>query len=143
MDSLPKPVGWVNDFEGIFTGDEIHRLDSAISKYEKETSIEICVITIPVDAVDKKDFEAICLKIANTWGVGKKDKNNGILIAISKGHKSIRINNGLGIENVLTDAQTKTILNETIIPKLKNGNFFEGTFDGINRIMEHLNNRAR
>jgi uncharacterized protein len=140
LDSLPKSIGWVNDFEGIFTEVEIHILDSIISAYEKETTVELCVITIPVEAVEKKDIETLCLKIANTWGIGKKEKNNGILIAISKGHKYLRINNGLGIEQILTDAQTKAIIDEAIIPKLKNGQYFEGTYDGINRIIKHLDN---
>lgn len=78
------------------------------------------------------------MAIANNWGVGKKGKNNGILIGISTGLRTIRIQNGYGIEAKLTDAETNKIIEDIILPKFKNGNFFEGTKSGLLALMQKV-----
>jgi len=131
---LPSPKGWVNDLEKIFTDEQIITLDSLIAEYEKSTTIEITVITIPTTATEKDRFDELTLYIAKNWAVGKKDKNNGILIAISKGYRTIRIQNGLGIEKLLSDNQTKKIIDQKIIPNFKADSYYKGVFDGIQEI---------
>jgi uncharacterized protein len=140
---LPSPTGWVNDFENIFTEDEENTLDSLISEYEKRTTTEITVITIPTSATDKDRFDELTLHIAKSWGVGKKEKNNGILIGISKGHRTIRIQNGLGIEKLITDNQTKQIIDQIIIPSFKANDFYKGVFNGIQEIKQILDKGSK
>lgn len=140
---LPSPTGWVNDFENIFTEDQERTLDSLISEYEKRTTTEIAIITIPTSATDKERFNELTLFIANKWGVGKKEKDNGILIAISKGHRTIRINNGFGIEKLITDNQTKQIIDQIIIPSFKADDFYKGIFDGIQEIKRILDEGSK
>ena len=82
-ENMPKPKGWVNDFENILTIEEEKTLDSLIADYEKRTTIEISIVTIPISATDKERFDELTLHIAKTWGVGKKGNDNGILIGIS------------------------------------------------------------
>ena len=136
--NLPKPTGWVNDFENIFTVEQEKTLDSLIAEYEKRTTREITVITIPISATEKDRFDELTLLIANKWGGGKKEKDNGILIGISKGHRTIRIQNGLGIEKLITDNQTKQIIDKIIIPNFKADDFYKGVFDGIQEIKQIL-----
>lgn len=142
-ENLPKPTGWVNDLENIFTVEEEKTLDSLITDYEKRTTIEITVITIPTSATDKDRFDELTLLIANKWGVGKKEKNNGILIGISKGHRTIRIQNGYGIEKLITDNQTKQIIDQIIIPSFKVSDYYKGVFDGIQEIKRILDNGSK
>jgi uncharacterized membrane protein YgcG len=78
------------------------------------------------------------LTIANNWGIGKKGKNNGILIGISTGLRKIRINNGYGIETKLTDTETKKIINDFILPEFEKGNYFEGTKNGLLALMQKV-----
>jgi uncharacterized protein len=140
---LPSPKGWVNDFENIFTKEQVKTLDSLISEYEKRTTTEITVITIPTSATDKDRFDELTLHIANSWGVGKKEKNNGILIGISKGHRTIRIQNGLGIEKLITDNQTKQVIDQIIIPNFKANDFYKGVFNGIQEIKQILDKGSK
>ena len=137
---LPSPKGWVNDLEKIFTEEQIITLDSLIAEYEKSTTIEIAVITIPTNATEKDRFGELTLYIAKNWAVGKKDKNNGILIAVSKGYRTIRLQNGFGIEKLLSDKQTKHIIDQKIIPNFKADNIFNGVFEGIQEIKIVLGN---
>lgn len=131
---LPPAKGWVNDFENIFTSKQIKILDSLLVDYERETTNEIAIITIPDYATDKARFDELTLLIAQEWAFGKEGKDNGILIGISKGHRRIRIQNGNGIEKLLTDDKTKQIIEQTIIPAFKEDNFFKGVFDGVQEI---------
>lgn len=142
-ENLPKPTGWVNDFENIFTEKEEKTLDSLITEYEKRTTTEITVITIPTSATDKDRFDELTLLIANKWGVGKKEKNNGVLIGISKGHRKMRIQNGYGIEKLITDNQTKQIIDQTFFPSFKADAYFKGVFDGIQEIKKVLDNGSK
>ena len=133
-----KALGWINDYEHIFSDDQISELGSIISEFEKETTNEIAIITIESSWTTKESFDSLTLAIANNWGVGKKDKNNGILIGISTGLRKIRINNGFGIETKLTDTDTKKIMDDIILPEFKKGNYFEGTKNGVLALMQKI-----
>jgi uncharacterized protein len=133
-----NPIGWVNDFEKIFTEEENLKLDSILSKFEKKTSNEIAIVTIDSSWITKEKFDSLTLVIANKWGVGKKENNNGILIGISKGLRKIRIQNGKGIVPKLSDKETKLIIDNYFIPEFKNGNYFKGCFAGILEIMRKI-----
>ena len=116
--TIPEQIGWTNDYENIFTKQQINSLDSLIADYEQRTSIEIAVITIPSTAVEKDGFNELVFEIAKTWGVGKADKDNGILIGISKGHRSIWIANGIGIEQLMSDSETKKVITRKLFQVL-------------------------
>lgn len=137
-DSLPQPVGWTNDYEGIFSVSEKEKLDNLIIDFEKETTIELAIVTIDTVKTSSEKFEALSLHIAKTWGIGKKGKDNGILIAFSKGYKKIRIQLGNGIEKNLSDQETKEIIEHDFIPEFKKGNYYQGMQNGITKLMEIL-----
>lgn len=139
IDSLPQPIGFVNDFEGIFLSTEVHYLDSMIRAYEEKTTIQIALITIDTTMISRKDFDNFILQIAKAWGVGQKGKDNGIAIGISKGYRTMRIQNGYGIESVLSDIETKNIIDTVFIPPFKRGEYFEGVINGLKAIMNKLN----
>ncbi|HEX8574712.1 MAG TPA: TPM domain-containing protein [Flavobacterium sp.] len=133
--NLPKPLNWVNDYEGLYTEEQEAGLNKTINKFEAETTIEIAIVTIDTLKVSKNKFEDLSLHIATTWGVGKKNKDNGILIAISKGYRVMRIQNGNGIEKIITDEETKQIIDNYFILAFKMGNYFEGTLNGLQELI--------
>ncbi|MBL0737883.1 TPM domain-containing protein [Flavobacterium sp. GN10] len=136
--NLPKPKGWVNDYEGIFSDNEERKLDSIITNFEKETSIEIAVVTIDTIKVAKENFDDLSLHIAKTWAFGKKGKDNGILISFSKGYKKFRVELGDGTIKMLSEHETKEIIENDFIPKFLKGNYYQGMLDGIMKIIENL-----
>jgi uncharacterized protein len=137
-DSLPNPTSWTNDLEGLFSDNEEQRLDSIMSAFETETTAQFCVVTLDTIYISKEKFDDLALHIANTWGVGQKDKNNGVTICISKGYRRIRICNGYGIEKILSNEETKEIMDKYFIRKFKEGQYFEGTFNGLLALVETL-----
>ncbi|MFH6936996.1 TPM domain-containing protein [Flavobacterium sp. FlaQc-30] len=141
--NLPSPQGWINDYERIFSDDEEKKLDNIISSFERETSIEIAIVTIDTVKTSSDKFEALSLHIAKTWGIGKKGKDNGILIGLSKGYRKIRIELGNGIAKVLTEQETKEIIDHDFIPEFKKGNYYQGIVNGITKLMEVLRTRIK
>ena len=140
-DSLPKPIGWTNDFENLFTDQQEKVLDSLIQDFERKSTVEIAIVTIAAPMTTKEQFDNFVLQIHNTWGVGKKDKNNGIVIGISANYRRIRISNGYGIEKILNDAETKSIIDKDFIIYFKEGDYFEGTWQGLTTLIGKLNEK--
>lgn len=141
-DSLPKPIGWTNDLENIFSSEEESILDSIITAFEKESDIEISIVTLDSTLTSAELFNDLALHIARTWGIGKKDKDNGILICISTSHRRIRISNGYGIEKILSDEETNTLLNRYFLPKFKKTQFYLGTYDGLIALIKKLREKS-
>jgi uncharacterized protein len=137
-DSIPKPVGRVNDFEHWFSKDEIHSLDSIIRQHEKETTNQIAIVTINSSFCSSKDFETFVLQLHRTWGVGTKEKNNGVVICLSKQMKKVRINNGSGMEEILSNEETKKIIDKIMTPEFKKGNYYTGTLNGLLAVIKRI-----
>jgi len=134
---FPESVGYINDFENILTDQEERELTAIIKEHESKTGDQISIVTLTsLEPYD--NIEDYSLDLANYWGVGQKEKDNGILIALGKGLRKIRIQNGYGIEKRLTDFETKKIIDEVMIPDFKNDNYFEGLKKGVEAIIEEL-----
>jgi uncharacterized protein len=135
---IPPPTGWVNDFEHLFTKEQIDTLASIIAEHEHATTNEISIVTIDNPHINEDNFERFVNYLHNKWGVGKKGKNNGVIICISPGIRKVRINNSDGITKMMTDKETKRIIDEIIIPEFKQGNFYEGTKKGLLAIIREI-----
>lgn len=133
-----KHYGWVTDYEKLYSKKEIKNLNRLITEFEKQTSNEIAIITLDSLRVTEENFDALSLRVANEWAIGKPEKNNGILIAISKKFRKIRIQNGIGIEKILSDFETKQIIENQFIPYFKEDDYYKGTYKGILEIIEKL-----
>ena len=140
-DSLPAPVGYTNDMEGLFTDAQIAHLDSIISLFEQRTSAEIAIVTLDTTHTSEAKFDELAEHIFNSLGIGKKDKDNGILISISRMHGRIRITNGIGIGKMLSDAETEAIIDDYFIPAFKDGDYYGGTEKGLVRLIGIIEQR--
>ena len=138
---VPPTRGFITDLEMIFSEKEKARLDSLILDYNRKTGVQIAILSFDSSYTSIENFEKFTLTVLNTWGLGEKSKNNGILIAICPDYRTIRIENGYGIEAVLSDQETKNILTELIVPHFKKAEYFRGVYDGLLKIMSVLDDR--
>lgn len=127
---IPIPLGLVSDYEKNFSIEQRDSLSNLLKSFEKEIGIEIAIATFDTTMVAKNDFYDFTLAVANDWGIGKKSENNGILIGFSKGYRIIRINNGYGIEKLISDEETSDIMNKYFISNFKKDMYYKGTFEG-------------
>jgi len=132
---FPKPVGYVNDFSGLFDKEQRSQLEAILNDFEKKTTNEIVVVTI--DSITPyDDIHLYTTELANTWGVGKKELNNGMTVLICNSIRSISISTGYGTEKVISDRMCKIAIDSTMIPAFRDGNFYEGTKMGIEELIE-------
>jgi uncharacterized protein len=135
---IPSAVGYVNDFGFYFTKAQADTLSQIIQQHQKATSNQIAIVTFNSLAIEAQDFDAFTKALANKWGVGQKEKNNGVTIALCKALRKIRIQNGDGITVKLTDANTKTIIDNVIFPEFVNGDYYNGIKKGLLEIIKVL-----
>jgi uncharacterized protein len=134
---FPDRLGYVNDFEKVFSSEQILELNKIIEKHEKETTNQIVIVSIDSFAPFETLFD-YSLKLANHWGVGLKDKNNGIVIVFGKQIRQIRIQVGYGLEKKLKNEEAKKIIDNVMIPDFKNGDYFKGIKNGLTEIIKEI-----
>jgi uncharacterized protein len=128
--TLPKSTGRINDFENDFSLEQIAELDSIIRVFEKETTNQIAIATI--ESIEPyTDFADYSFDLFNTWGIGRKNLNNGLLIIISVRLRQARITTGSGTEKILNDAICKKVMDEKILPNFRSSLYFEGTKEAL------------
>jgi uncharacterized protein len=142
VNGLPaRPVGWVSDLDSIFNPAQIKSLDSIIAKHETETTNEVAIVTygiVPGPPGDTDRVKNFSLALFDKWGVGKKEKNNGVGILVLKDERKIRIEVGYGLEKKLTDQEAKAIIDSIIIPEFRREDYYTGVLQGLQAIFKEI-----
>ncbi len=128
----PNPPRLVNDFAGVFTPDEIGRLESEVDAYSDSSSNQIVILS--VRSLGDYAIEDWALEVGRKWGVGFKQKNNGVVIIISQEPRKINISPGYGLEGALPDLLCKRIEQQDMVPAFKEGRFYDGMHNAITDI---------
>lgn len=119
----------VYDFAGILKPNEIEYLQKTLKDWQDSTSIEMAVV---VDkSLEDEDIFDYSLKIAQSWGIGDKSTNNGILLYISTEDKKIFMHIGPGLQGVIPDALGKRIIENLIKPAFREQKYGEGIASAI------------
>jgi uncharacterized protein len=109
-------------------------IEQKLINYADTTSTQIVVVVVPTTGGEYIDRYKVDL--AHKWGIGQKDKDNGILLLIAKDDRKVAIASGYGTEHLLTDAMSKRIIEDVILPEFKNGDFYAGIDEGTNAIFK-------
>lgn len=136
FDIPSKPLSFVNDYTETLSKEEKDSLEVKISNFEKQTTDEIAVVIIP--SLDGDVIENVAQNIFTKWGIGKKDKNNGVLVLIAMEEHKTRIHTGYGVEGALTDIGTFYIQNDVMTPAFREGKYFVGINGALDKIIESL-----
>lgn len=128
---------WVLDNEKILTNEQISRLDSLFKAHEKKTTNEIALVTTADYGSDTSIF-FFGLHFARKHGIGKKAKNNGLVVAFSMAKREVNISTGYGTEKILTDEIAKAFIDSVMVPHFKNGEAFRGLWNGCLAIVAFL-----
>ncbi len=129
---FPRSQGHVNDFAHMFSSHTTEILESRLVDFEKTTTNQIAVVT--VETLNGRDIEGYANQLFREWGIGQKDKNNGVLILFAKNDRKSRIEVGRGLEGVLPDAICKTILDRNVRPDFRNGRFDQGVTNAVTAV---------
>lgn len=138
LPSPPNPPRLVNDYTGTLTSSQIATLEHKLVAYNDSTSTQILVML--VDDLQGYSIEQYATEIGHSWGVGQKDKGNGLVILVKpkKGDErgQVNISPGYGIEEYVTDATGKIIIEKEMIPAFKENDYYTGIDNAVNVIMD-------
>jgi uncharacterized protein len=117
-------------------------LNQQISQLEAKNGSEIAVVTVP-DTAPSASPKEFATTLFNRWGIGKKGKDNGVLLLISQGDRRVEIETGYGVEAILPDAKVGNIIQKDITPKFKKSDFNGGTLAGTKALIVSLSGNAQ
>ena len=130
--SYPEPTGYVNDFAKVLDPNTFRQLTVLTKDLETKTSAELAVVTIgSVAPVPLKDY---AVGLFNHWKVGKKNKDNGVLLIVAIQDRRVEIEVGYGLEPILTDGRCGEILDRYVVPHFKNNHWSQGILEGAQAI---------
>lgn len=130
VSAIPSPTSdfYVNDYAGIIDEDGKNFIMTQSVELENQTGAQIVVLTIK--SLEGAQLEDFSLEVLRTWGIGDKEKNNGLLILISVDDRKSRIEVGYGLEGALPDGKTGRIQDDYMVPYFSTGDYSTGIIEG-------------
>jgi uncharacterized protein len=138
---VPPLQARVTDQIGMLTPDQRQKLESVLADYEAKTGSQIAVLL--VSSTEPEAIEQYGIRVADAWKLGRKGVDDGVLLLVAKDNpkalRRLRIEAGRGVQGVLTDAQSKRILEDTIAPHFRQQDWYGGLVAGVGAIATLLN----
>ena len=134
--TFPPLTGRVVDDAGILSDDTKAQLTSMLEQQEKQTTVQVVVAT--VKSLQGYDIDDYGYQLGRKWGIGQKGKDNGVVILVAPNERKVRIDVGYGNEGVLTDAQSKLIETEIMVPAFKRGDYNGGVLAGTDAVLKAI-----
>ena len=132
----PESQTSVYDYAALLSSAQKSTLEQKLIRYSDSTSTQIVVAII--HSTEGENINYLGAQWGEKWGIGQADKDNGILVLLAVGDRRIAINTGYGVESSLTDAMSKRIIDQVIIPEFRNGDYYSGLDKGSDAIFSVL-----
>ena len=120
----PAQLTFVNDFARVLSPSQNDALTQILQATEQATTAEIVIVTMP--NLGGEDAFTFAQRLFTEWGIGKREKNNGMLILVSMGEREFRFHTGYGLEGVLPDSYLGALMRQYITPAFGEGRFYDG-----------------
>ena len=131
--AVPALSGRVVDLTQTLTASESQALSAKLAALEGEKGSQIAVLLVPT--TQPEGIEQYGIRVAETWKLGRKGVDDGILLLIAKQDRALRIEVGYGLEGVVPDAVAKRIIAEIMLPRLRDGDFAGGVNAGVDALI--------
>jgi len=129
----PRLAGRVTDLAQVLSADENAALTALLARYEKETTHQLAVLTIPT--LSGESIDAYAMRVANTWGLGRKGVDNGMLVVLAMAERQVRIQLGYGFERYISNAQASQIIQTLMVPSFRRSEYAKGLDQGLEELM--------
>nr|WP_027211334.1 YgcG family protein [Burkholderia sp. WSM2232] len=130
---VPDLTARVTDETGTLTAEQRADLEQRLKAFEAQKGSQISVLIVPT--TQPETIEQYSMRVVEQWKLGRKNVDDGVLLIVAKNDRSLRIEVGYGLEGALNDATSNRIVNETIVPRFRQGDFYGGITAGVDSIM--------
>jgi uncharacterized protein len=133
----PKPDRYFNDYAGVVSKEAAHRFNERLAQFERDTSNQVVVAVFPKMQSDS-DVADYTQRVAQAWGVGQKDRRNGVVLFVFTEDRKMFIQVGYGLEGALPDITAFDITEYNIKPYFRVGDYEGGLATGIDLILKAI-----
>jgi uncharacterized protein len=141
LKEVPALTARVTDQAGMLDATQKQRLEAVLAEHEAKSGNQIAVLL--VKSTEPEAIEQYSIRVADAWKLGRKGVDDGVLLVVARDNpgslRRLRIEAGRGVQGVLTDAQSKRILQDVIAPHFKQNHYYEGLVAGVGAIATLLN----
>ncbi len=132
--SVPRLSARVTDLTGTLTEAQRQALESRLAAFEQKKGSQIAVLMLP--STKPETIEQYSIRVAESWKIGRKGTDDGLILVIAKDDHKLRIEVGRGLEGAIPDVVAKRVIREVIAPHFLNGDFSGGITDGTAALMK-------
>jgi uncharacterized protein len=133
---VPYLTGRVVDNAEILKPDTRKRLAETLRQHEQKTTNQVAVLTVP--SLQGDSVEEYAVRVFEQWKLGRKGKDNGVLVVVAPQDRRMRIEVGYGLEGALPDAIAARIVRSVMTPRFKQGDYDGGITQGVSAVVAHL-----
>lgn len=123
---------WVSDPDHLLSDAARQHADSILNRLSNATTAEVTVAMVA--DLDGQDIDSYATELFELWGIGKKDRDNGLLMVISRDDRRAALRTGYGMEGVINDARAGRIIRQDIAPNMKTGNIDSALIQAVEAI---------
>jgi uncharacterized protein len=131
---LPPFESLVQDLTGTLTADQQAALDDKLTAFQARKGTQVAVLIVPT--TQPEDIAQFGVRLAEAWKIGRKGVDDGAILIVAKDDRAMRIEVQYGLEGVLTDITSSRILNDTIAPLFRQGDYFGGVSAGVDQMLK-------
>jgi uncharacterized protein len=128
--------GRVTDAAGTLGPAQEAALSAKLEGLERLTKRQMVIVTVP--SLGGQDIAAYTRNLANSWGIGRKGYNDGVVLLVAPNEQRVRIAVGLGLEEVLTHEVCQGIIDNSMLPRFRAGDLIGGIEAGTDALIVHL-----
>jgi uncharacterized protein len=140
LQPVPKLAARVTDLTETLTAEQRGGIEAKLADLERRKGAQIGVLIVPT--VKPESIEQYAVRVMETWKLGRKGVNDGVLLVVAKQDRKLRIEVGYGLEGALSDVVSKRIISDFITPRFKEDDFFGGIDTGIDRMVSVVSGEA-
>jgi uncharacterized protein len=138
--SFPSLSGRVVDQAQVLDAAARTRIEGKLEQLESKTSTQLVVATL--SSLQGYDIADYGYRLGRSWGIGQKGKNNGAILLVAPNERKVRIEVGYGLEGTITDAVSRLIIENAILPRFRTGDFPGGIERGVDDLVLLLSGNA-
>lgn len=128
------PVARVTDLTDTLSAQQQQALSQKLAAFEQEKGSQVAVLMVPT--TQPETIEQYGIRVAEQWKLGRKGVDDGLILLVAKNDHKVRIEVGYGLEGAVPDAIANRIIDEIILPRFKQGDFYGGINAGVDAILK-------
>jgi uncharacterized protein len=131
--AVPALKARVTDLTGTLSPEQVAALDEKLGSFEQSKGSQVAILIVPTTLPE--EIEQYSIRVAEAWKLGRKGVDDGAILLVARNDRKVRIEVGYGLEGVLPDAIANRIIDEDIVPRFRDGDYYGGISAGVDRML--------